>query len=116
MKNWSDSDPSLKVGDLVFSNYHKNQLLYRIIKIHERFLDEYDVGHHQNVFPGCQIGDQYNCMVHLEAVLDLNIKADSKKKLHKKITSLDSAWVVKVLPEHIEAHIKKLEELKILLT
>lgn len=41
MKKKSDLvtwDTSLKVGDIVFSNYTKNELLFQIVSIERRFL------------------------------------------------------------------------------
>jgi hypothetical protein len=113
MKVWINKDlPTYKVGDLVFSKYHKNETVYRITKIERRFLvDQWDVRSHQSVFPGCQIGDEYNPTVTIEAIADLSIKADPTKKMRRSTKSLDASWVMPVTPEHIAAHIRKLNDL-----
>jgi hypothetical protein len=113
MKVWIDKDlPAYKVGDLVWSKYHKNEIVYRITKIERRFIaDEWDKRAHSSVFPGCEIGDEYNPMVDIEAVADFSVKADPAKKLRKSSRSLDVSWVTKVTPEHIEAHIRRLNDL-----
>jgi hypothetical protein len=113
MKVWINKDlPNYKVGDLVYSRYHKNETVYRITKIERRFLlDQWDVRSHQGVWPGCAIGDEYNPEVTIEAVADLSIRADHSKKLRKSTKNLDAGWIEPVSSEDIAAHIRRLNDL-----
>lgn len=113
MKVWIDKDlPVYKVGDLVWSKYHKNEVVYRITNIDRRFIvDTFDARQHQYVFPGCEVGDEYNPYITVEAVMDLSIKADSNKKMRKSSKGLDASWLLPVTSQHIQAHIKRLNDL-----
>lgn len=103
------SDRTLKVGDLVFSRYHSGEFLYKVLSFERRFLTKDDLRY--STYKNGKEGDEYNSLVKIEAVANLSITADPNKKLRKNIKSLDTAWVTKVDPKHIEAHIKKLNDL-----
>jgi hypothetical protein len=101
------SDRTLKVGDLVFSRYHKGQRVWQVTDIQKRYLDQsmliYDV------YSAGNVGDEYNPLVTICSLVDLNVVPSSKK--HKKITAvLDAAHVVKITPDHLIAQIKKLKD------
>lgn len=109
MGDFITSDRSLKVGDLVFSNYHKGQLLFKITKIEKRFLDASML--HYGCYQGGSVGDEYNPYVTIESVANLGITPDPKKKFRKTVKGLDAAWITRAEPEHISAHIKRLNEI-----
>lgn len=106
MGNYITSDKTLKVGDYVLSRYHKGDLLYRVTKITQRFLEAKDISPYAHI--GANVGDEYNPYIQCEAVENISISADSKKKLRKKTIGLDAGWVTKVDPATIEAYIEKL--------
>ena len=108
MGDFITSDRTLKVGDLVFSNYHKGQLLFKITEIQRRFIDSSMLQY--NCYQGGSVGDEHNPEVTIESVADLGITVP-KKKFRKTVKCLDASWVVKVEPEHISAHIKRLNEI-----
>jgi hypothetical protein len=112
MKVWIDKDlPTYKVGDLVWSKYHTNDLVYRITKIDRRFIaDEWDKNLRGTTYPGCEIGDEYNPTALIETFIDLSVKNFLKKKIRKSTQQLDVSWLIKVTPEHIETHIKRLKD------
>lgn len=118
MKVWIDeSIPAYKVGDLVFYNLSKNDTVYRIAKIERRFLtDQDDVDRHQNIWPGCEIGDEYNPIIAIEAVMDLSIRADAKKKVRKSSRWLDAFWLSPITPQQIQTQIQRLNDLLVQIT
>jgi hypothetical protein len=112
MKNWSDSDPTLKIGDIVWSTYNtKDEFLYRIIEIERRFLDENEVKYHREVFPGCTVGEEYNPLITIEVIANLSSRVGPNKRLPQTHKMLDASYLVKATPEHIQSHIKRLNDL-----
>lgn len=109
MADFITSDRSLKEGDLVFSEYHKGQLLFKITKIERRYLTQQDIKH--SVYSCGQVGDEYNPYVTIESVADLGVPRNPKKKFRKTVKTLDAAWLKRAEPEHIQAHIKMLYEI-----
>lgn len=103
------SDRTLKVGDLVFSRYHKGEFLFKITSIDRRFLTKDDLKY--SSYKNGKVGDEYNPTMKIEAVANLSITTPPDKKLRKNVKSLDAAWIIKVDPKNIEAHIKKLNDL-----
>lgn len=103
------SDRTLKVGDYVFNNYSKNELLWRVTKIERRFLTKDDLRY--GVYKNGSVGDEYNPYVEIEAVADFSIKADSKKKMRKQTKGLDAAYLTKVEPQVIQDHLSKLKKM-----
>lgn len=103
------SDRTLKVGDYVFNNYSKNELLWRVTKIERRFLLKDDLKY--QAYKSGKVGDEYNPYVVIEAVADLSSKHDSNKKLRKTVKGLDAAWVSKVDPPKLQDHINRLQKL-----
>lgn len=94
------SDKSLKVGDLVFNGYSKNNFLYKITKIERRFLTQDDLRY--NAYKGGQVGDEYNPYVTIEAVADLDLKTKPDTKLRKNVKGLDASYLTKVSPEFLQ--------------
>lgn len=103
------SDRTLKVGDYVFNNYSKNELLWRVTEIERRFLSKDDLRY--QAYKGGKVGDEYNPYVVIEAVADFSIKANSKKKMRKQVKGLDAAYLVKVEPGVIQEHINRLNQI-----
>lgn len=103
------SDRTLQVGDLVFSSYHKKDLLFKITKIERRFLT-LDLLRY-NVYSKGQVGDEYNPIVVIKSIANLSIKYDSKKKFRPTTASIDASYLKIVTPEHIQAYIKRLHEI-----
>jgi hypothetical protein len=104
-----NSDRTLKVGDLVFSNYHKGDLLFKITKIERRFLNKDDL--YYDVYKNGKVGDEYNPAVTIESVANLGLRADRKKKFRKTTMNLDALYVVKADPSLIDEQIKTLQSI-----
>ena len=102
-------DRTYKVGDLVFSTYHKTEYLWKITEITRRYVGANDISFYGA--KGGKIGDETNPYMSLIAVANLSITTDPTKKLRKMTAGLDGAWLKKATPEHIEAHIRKLNNL-----
>lgn len=109
MTDFITSDRTLQVGDLVFSTYHKGEYLWKILEVTRRYVDQGDISFYGP--KGGQIGDEKNPYMKVQAVASLSITADPSKKLRKMVAGLDAAWIKKVDPAHIMAHIKKLNAL-----
>jgi hypothetical protein len=103
------SDRSLKVGDIVISFYNKGEILFRITGIEKRYLTKDDLIY--DFYKNGQVGDEFNPTVQMEAVADLSIRTEPNSKFRKARNSLDAAWVKKIDPAHIQAHIQKLNSL-----
>lgn len=103
------SDRTLQIGDLVFSTYHKGELLFKISKIERRFLTA-DLLKYSPYSKG-QVGDEYNPLVTIESVANLSVRYDASKKFRKHVKTLDATYLIKVDPEYIKAYIKRLHEL-----
>lgn len=104
-----NSDRTLKVGDLVFSNYHKGEILFRIINITRRYLTQYHMLY--DVYKDAQIGDEYTPLMTIEVVADLSLFANLNKKLRKNANVLDASYLRRVDPVQIQEHIKRLNQL-----
>lgn len=104
-----DSDPTLAVGDFVFHNYSKNELLWKVTKIERRFLDQDDLRY--GVYKDGKVGDEYNPIVTIESVADFSIKTGLKKKMRKQKKEFDAAYLVKVDPKLIQDHVQRLKQL-----
>ena len=96
------SDKSLKVGDLVFNNYSKNNYLWKVTEITRRFLTQGNLSPY--AYPGGQVGDEWNPYVVIEAVADLDLKTKPGTKLRKNIKGLDASYLTKVSPEFLQAY------------
>lgn len=103
------SDRSLKVGDLVFQGYTKNNLLYKIIKIERRFLEEDDLRY--GVYANGKVGDEYDPLVTIRVVADLDLKTKSTAKLRKNTKELDAAYLTKVDPKFLEDYKNRLTKI-----
>lgn len=97
------------VGDLVFSTYHKKEYLFKVTKIERRYIDQNDLRY--NCYANCQVGDEKSPLVSIIAVSNLSIVADPNKKFRKTGATIDAAYIKKVEPTHIQAHIRKLNDL-----
>lgn len=104
-----NSDRTLKVGDFVLSSYHKSDLLFKIVDLERRFLTQDDLKYHS--YENGSIGDEYNPYVTIETITNLSITTDPSKKIRKTIKGLDASWLRKVTPEHLEAHIHRLQNM-----
>lgn len=107
-------DTSLKVGDIVFSNYTKNELLFQIVSIERRFLEDWDVKHITSThhpYYGRSKGEEYNPLVTIEAVANLSVNFDAGKKLRQMVKTLDGAYLTRVDPTYLQAYVKRLQGL-----
>lgn len=102
-----NSDRSLKVGDLVFSNYHKGDLLFKVTKIERRFLTKDDLRY--GVYKNGSVGDEYDPLTTIESVANLGFRVDRSKKFRKTTKILDASYLVKAGPDLIDAQIKFLQ-------
>lgn len=102
-----DSDPTLAVGDFVFHNYSKNELLWKVVKIERRFLTKDALRY--GIYENGKVGDEYNPYVAIESVADFSIKANVAKKMRKIKKGLDAAYLVKVNPKIVQDHIQRLK-------
>ena len=115
MKKKSDLvtwDTSLKVGDIVFSNYTKNELLFQIVSIERRFLEDFDfrgVTNSHHPYYGHQKGDEYNPLVTIKAVANLSVNFDASKKLRRMTKVLDGSYLTRVDPSYFQAYVKRLQ-------
>lgn len=110
MADFITSDRSLKVGDVVFSIYHKGERLFKITKIERRFLTQDDLRY--NVYKDRSVGDEYNPTLDIESIADLSILTDPNKKFRKLVKKrLDAAWVRRADPSMIQDHIYRLTNL-----
>lgn len=107
--NFINSDPTLAVGDFVFHNYSKNELLWRITKIERRFLTKDDLRY--SVYENGKVGDEYNPYVSIESVADFSIKTNVAKTMRKTKKGFDAAYLVKVDPKLIQDHIQRLKKM-----
>jgi hypothetical protein len=89
--------------------YHKYENLFRIIDIERRYLAKDDMKY--NDYQNGKVGDEYNPLVQIEAVVNLSIRSEPDNKLRKIRKILDAAWVKKVDPAYIQAHIQRLNSL-----
>jgi hypothetical protein len=102
-----NSDQSLKVGDLVFSTYHKGEYLYKIINIERRFYHKGDF-----IPPERSMGDEYNPIAKIKSVVNLGIVNHLVRKKNRKIVAiLDAAYLVKVNKDILLNHSKKVHDL-----
>ena len=101
------SDPTLAVGDFVFHNYSKNELLWKVTKIERRFLTKDDL--RNSVYEYGKVGDEYNPYVQIESVADFSIKVNVTKKMRKTKKGFDAAYLIKVNPKIVQDHIQRLK-------
>lgn len=101
-----NSDPTLAVGDLVFQGYTKNNFLYKITNIERRFLTKDDLRY--GVYKDGKVGDEYDPIVTIQVVADLDLKAKAGIKLRKNIKELDAAYLIKVKPSVLEDYKNRL--------
>jgi len=109
MKDYITSDRTLQVGDIVISTYNKSTLLYRITNIERRFLEAFDM-QYSDTYEDATIGDEYNPIVTIESVANLDAKP-SNKKLRKIKQELDADYLVKITPQYMETYIKRMKAL-----
>ena len=102
-----NSDPTLAVGDFVFHNYSKNELLWKVMKIERRFLKQEDLKY--GVYKNGKVGDEYNPYIQIESVTDFSIKVNLTKKMRKIKKGLDAAYLIKVNPKIVQDHIQRLK-------
>jgi len=103
--NW---DSSINIGDYVISKYGKSTFLYQVIKISKRFITKNDVNLYSNVDKNAKIGDEYNPIVTIKPVANLNIMSNNKFK--KQESSLDGAYLIKVSKSKAQEWIDKLTQ------
>jgi len=111
-------DSSINIGDYVVSTYNRSQLLYKVIKITRRFITKDDIHLYDNVYVNAykkaKIGDEYNPIVTISPVGNLNFL--NKKKISKVNSSLDGSYLIKVTrnvaDEWIDKLIKELSVIK----
>jgi hypothetical protein len=108
MRDFITHDRSLRIGDIVLSNYHKSNFLFRITEIERRFLTAFDLRY--DTYKDANIGDEYNSLATIESVAAYNI-IPSAKKPRKVSKHLDMSWLVKVSPQDVEAYVKRLNTL-----
>jgi len=101
-----DSDPSLKVGDLVFQGYTKNNFLYKIVNIERRFLTKEDLRY--GVYKDGKVGDEYDPIATIQVVADLDLKVKPGTKLRKITKELDATYLTKVNPSVLEDYKNRL--------
>lgn len=104
-----NSDASLKVGDLVFQDYTKNNFLYKIVSIKRRFLTKDDLRY--GVYKDGNIGDEYTPIATIEAVADLDLKTKPGAKLRKTTKELDAAYLYKVDPNVLQDYKNRLTKI-----
>ena len=104
-----NGDRTLKVGDLVFSGYHKGELIFKITHLERRFLDKDDLRY--GVYKDGKVGDEYDSLATIESVANLSIFTDTTKKLRKTAKTLDASYLRRVEPEVVKEHIKRLNDL-----
>lgn len=102
------SDRSLKVGDLVFSNYHKGDLLFKITKIERRFLVKDDLRY--DCYKDGHVGDEYDPIVTIQAVANLGLRVNRTKKFRKITHVLDASYLEKANPDILNAQIRLLQD------
>lgn len=105
--NFINSDPTLAVGDFVFHNYSKNELLWKVTKIERRYLTKEDLIY--SFYEYGKVGDEYSPYVMIESVADFSIKADLKKKMRTQKKGLDASYLIKVNPKIVQDHIQRLK-------
>jgi hypothetical protein len=101
-----NSDKSLKVGDLVFQSYTKNNFLYKITNIEQRFLTKEDLRY--GVYKDRKIGDEFNPIITIQVVADLDLKVKPGTKLRKNTKELDAAYLTKVDLNILQTYINRL--------
>lgn len=102
-----DADPTIKVGDYVFSYYAKKDMwVYKVSKIERRYLTAQDVKTYKDAYEGCKAGEEMNPLLHLTKFCDLSFHS---AKSSKKITVLDAAWIKKVDKKEILDYILRLQ-------
>lgn len=109
MTDFIESDKTIAIGDLVLSNYHKGELIFKVTKIERRFLTKDDLRF--DCYKGGQVGDEYNPYVTIESVANLSINVDPNKKFRKTVKGLDAAHLKKIDHKHIEAHIERIKNI-----
>jgi len=102
-----NSDRTLKVGDLVFSNYHKGDLLFKVTKIERRFLVKDDLRY--GAYKDGKVGDEYDPLTTIESVANLGFRVDRSKKFRKTTKVLDASYLVKANPDLVNEQIKVLQ-------
>lgn len=103
-----NADPTIQVGDYVFSHYSKKDMwVYKVTKVTRRYLLAEDIKQHPMAYADCNPGEEMNPYLTLEKVCDLSFKP--AKKVGRKVTGLDAAWVKKVDKKEILDHILRLQ-------
>ena len=104
-------DTSIKEGDLVTSNYHRQGLLFRVMKINQRFISQEEIDKSKKYngnYSDCEAGDEMNPLVEIKPVFDLN---DLKnKKLRVNVKHLDGSFLNKMTKEKYAQHIEGLRK------
>lgn len=101
-----DWDKTLKVGDYVFSGYHKGSLLFKIIEIQKRYLTKDDLRY--EVYKGCKVGDEYASYATIESVMDLGVQI-SPKKFRKIKRGLDISYLERATKDHMLEHMDRVQ-------
>jgi hypothetical protein len=102
-------DRTLKVGDLVFSAYHKGELIFKITHLQRRFLYKSDLQY--SIYEKGKVGDEYDSLATIESVANLSIFTDSTKKFRKTVRVLDASFLRRVDPAKIVEHTKRINDL-----
>lgn len=103
------SDPTLAVGDLVLSTYHKGELIFKVTKLTQRFLTSMDVRY--TIYKGGNVGDEYTPLATIESVANLSIFTNTEKKFRKTTKNLDASYLIKLSPEKLENHMRRISNI-----
>lgn len=104
-------DTSIKEGDLVTSGYHRQGLLFRVVKITQRFISQSEIDKDKKYngnYSDCEAGDETNPLVEIKPVFDLNDLQN--KKLRTNVKHLDGSYLRKMTKERYAQHIESLRE------
>ena len=105
MTEW---DKTLKVGDYVFSTYHKAPLLFQIVSIEKRYLTVDDIRY--GGYGNKKVGEEYSPLIKILAIQDLSLNLNSKKKFRKVTAVLDCSYLIRANHNIILEQIDKLQQ------
>lgn len=104
-------DTSIKEGDLVTSSYHRQGLLFKVVKITQRFISQEEIDKdkkYNGTYKDCEAGDETNPLVEIKPVFDLNDLQN--KKLRVNVKHLDGSFLRKMTKERYSQYIESLRE------
>lgn len=103
-------DTFIQVGDFVLSGYHEKDIIFRVTKIERRFYSQDDIDRYYKNGP-IVVGDEFNPLVSIEPIVNLSIRASSKKP-KASIKALDGAYLKKVDKQLIMEYIERLKQIQ----